>query len=423
MGRTIKNGNLPHPKPVEKVELSERYVGLRVVLFLVLLVVGVSAIAYGIRSFFGTKEGWTAVGTEMSAGAGAGNEFIFMYRLGSRDDMSVVAENKAVTAAYAKALEHSYQLFHSNQSFENVPNIYYINQHPNQVIKVDDLLYRAFATAAEYEDRNLYLAPVYESYDDIFFCEDDSQIVDYDPCTNEEVAALYREMAVFAGDPESVEVRLLGDNEIQLYVSDDYLKYGRQNDVSKWIDFSWMKNAFIVDFLAEELAAQGFTAGTISSYDGFARNMDDSGETFALNIYNREQEEIRQVAAMQYSLPRSFVTLRDYPMNAPDKYRYYQLDNGQIRTSYLDVADGLCKSAVDSLYSYSTEHGCAQILMEIAPLYIADAMQEPALWELAENGIYSLYCRDHVILYNDASLKLTELYAAEGLIYTAELQK
>ena len=422
MGRTIKNGNLPHPKPVEKVELSERYVGFRIALFLLLLVVGVSALAYGIRSFFGTKEGWTVVEADASMGTGAGNEFVFMYHLGQRADMSITAEKKAVIAAYTEDLEYADQLFHSNQSFENLNNVHYINQHPNQVIKVDDLLYQAFSLLAEHEDRTLYLAPVYEIFDDIFFCEDDSQIVDYDPYNNEEVASLYSNLAGFAADADAVQVRLLGDNAIELYLSEEYLEYGEQNGVTKWIDFTWMKNAFIVDFLAEELSGRGFGAGTISSYDGFARNMDGSGQEFALNLYDRADAKVLQIATMKYTQPQSMVTLRDFPLNARDKYHYYQLTNGEIRTMYLDIADGKCKSAAASLCSYSVEQSCAEILLKIVPLYIADTMQETALWKLGDGGIYSAFCEEQVILYNDASLQLADVYVSEAVTYITELR-
>ena len=213
------------------------------------------------------------------------------------------------------------------------------------------------------------------------------------------------------------------DNAIELYLSEEYLEYGEQIGVTKWIDFTWMKNAFIVDFLAEELSGRGFGAGTISSYDGFARNMDGSGQEFALNLYDRAGDKVLQIATMKYTQPQSMVTLRDFPLNARDKYHYYQLTNGEIRTMYLDIADCKCKSAAASLCSYSTEQSCAEILLKIAPLYIADAMQETALWELGDGGIYSVYCEERMILHNDASLQLADVYASEDVTYTTALRR
>ena len=68
----------------------------------------------------------------------------------------------------------------------------------------------------------------YNQYDEIFFCEDDSQLVHYDPRMNEEVAAEYAKIAAFANNPEMVDVKLLGENRIQLYVSEEYLAYAKE---------------------------------------------------------------------------------------------------------------------------------------------------------------------------------------------------
>ncbi len=51
--------------------------------------------------------------------------------------------------------------------------------------------------------------------------------------------------------------------------------------IGSFIDFSWMRNAFIADYLAEGLAARGFGKGALTSFDGFARNLEQGGEDFS----------------------------------------------------------------------------------------------------------------------------------------------
>lgn len=418
MGRTAKDRTVNQPKPVEKVELSEKHVGLRFAIVAALIIVAVISFGYGIHSLLTVEAGWTEIEADSSADTNVGNEFVLMYNLGSRSDMSITAENKGIISTYTDVMVKAYELFHNNQEIENVKNIYYINQNPNEEIEVDDMLYQAFSLVQEYGDRTIYLAPIYEQYNNIFYCEDDSQIVDFDPYSNVDVALAYAEMAKYAGDEAAINVELLGNNKIKLYVSEEYLEFCDENGITSYIDFAWMRNAFVVDYVAETLISQGYTEATISSYDGFSRNLDDSETEFSFNIYDKNSGDVYQVAIMQYSGVKNIVTMRNYPMNTLDVYRYYELSNGDIRTSYLDVSDGLCKSATTNLYSYSEDLGCAEILLQIASIYVSEELDKEALANLKDSGIYSIYVEEEVIVYNEKALILSDIYKSNEFVYT-----
>ena len=47
-----------------------------------------------------------------------------------------------------------------------------------------------------------------------------------------------------------------------------------------------------------------------------------------------------------------------------------------FKISYLDIKDGFCKSAVNSLVSYSENKSCAEVLLSIMPLYITEELKE-----------------------------------------------
>lgn len=403
-------------RPVEKVELSEKNVALRLFLVITCVVIAAAAFAYGFQSLFSQETGYQEISVDAGAEANCGNEFVFMYHLGM-NGTSATAENKALTLIYTEAAENAYQLFHNSAEFEGVKNVSYINAHPNEVIEVDEVLYEAFATVQEYANRHIYLAPIYRYYNDIFYCNDDSGLVDFDPYLNSEIATYYQELATFAMDVNSVELQLLGDNKVSLYVSDAYLSYAKENGITDFIDFAWMKNAFIIDYFADVMIEKGYQFGTISSYDGFTRNLDMSDNEYAFNIFNLDNQNVYTAGIMKYSGMRSMVFLRNYPMNNIDGGHYYELENGEIRTSYLDVKDGCCKSSIDSLISYSSELGCAQVLMQMIPIYITDTFDKDAVLSLADTGIYSIYCEDSVIYYNEESLVLTELYQKEDVKY------
>jgi len=291
------------------------------------------------------------------------------------------------------------------------------------VIEVDGGLYKAFSVLDAYENRNLYMAPVYNQYDEIFLCQDDSQLVNFDPRLSEEVAAEYAEIATFANNPEMVDVKLLGDNKIQLYVSEEYLAYAEENYITDFIDFFWMKNAFITDYLAETMIERGYIHGTLTSYDGFSRTMDTSENSYSFNIYDRVDETLYPAGVMQYQGANSLVYFRDHMLSDMDWQHYYALSNGEVRNSYVDVADGVSKAATDSYYVYAKDLSCAEVLLQTIPVYVTEEWSEDAVKELATAGIYSVYAEDGVIKYNDAALTMTDLLDEEEMKYTAELVK
>lgn len=412
MGKTTRKDNrdLPHPKPVEKVELSGKHIRLRIVLTVVFLVIGVSALVYGLLSFLGGGDGgWQEITASTSGDNHCGGEFVFQYDVGG-SGLAVRTEYRQLTDLYTETMIHAYQLFHTQSPFEGVNNLYTINHHPGEVLTVEPVLYEAFRMLEESGRRELYLGPVYVQYNNLFYCQSDEQTLEFDPFVSQETAAYYQELAAYAWDPEAVRLELLGDGQVCLVLSEDYARYAEEEGITDFLDFCWMRNAFIIDYVTDTLAARGFTRGVLSSYDGFTRNLDQRGTGYAYNLFDRQGQVIYNAGTLQYSQPISMVFLRDYPMNSLDTMHYYELESGEIRFPYVDVTDGLCRASLHNLLGYSYEEGCAQVLMNLMPVYIADHFDAASLQDGAGDGIYSIYCEDGVIHPSESGVMITDLY-------------
>lgn len=413
--------NLPHPKTVNQIELSTEHKRLRLILAVVFLAIGGIAIACGVANLSSKEPGWSEVEVSSSE-LNCGDDFVFLYCLGA-DGTSATAENKALTACYSEAAEYAFQIFTNDVEYENIHNVYYINRHPNQEMEVDDVLYRAFSLIQEAGDRSLYLGPVYEQYNGLFHCTEEYQTVEYDPYQNRDVADYYAAIAGFAGDGQMIKIELLGENRICLRVAQEYLDFASDNEIESFIDFYWMKNAFIADYLAEQLLSAGYSRGCISSIDGFTRNLDSGGESYAYTFYDRMDCMIYPAAGIRYTGPSSLVYFHDYPLKNEQSQYYYVYADGEIRTAYLDARDGQCRSAVSSLVCYSREDSCAEILLKAIPVYITDSLREESLVRMAEEGIFSIYGKDCEIRYNDAGLIYGSLYRDKDVRYEAVLVK
>ena len=167
MGRTVRD-NRPNLKPVTKVELSEEHVGIRIFVVVLLIAVAAAAFAYSLYSCSRVESGWTQIKVDSALGASCGDELVFMYELGA-GNMSATAENKALSLLYSEAAVQAYKIFNADISFDGVTNVYDLNQHPNEIMEVDEVLYNAFALLESYGNRNIYMSPIYMRYDDMFF--------------------------------------------------------------------------------------------------------------------------------------------------------------------------------------------------------------------------------------------------------------
>ena len=116
MGRTIKNQNTRRPKPVEKIQLSEKHIHLRVFLVILLLAVAAVSFTYALTSYLKEETGWKVIKVSSAAKANVGDEFTFQYELGG-GETSATAEYKALTILYSDAAVKAYEIFSADESF------------------------------------------------------------------------------------------------------------------------------------------------------------------------------------------------------------------------------------------------------------------------------------------------------------------
>ena len=131
-----------------------------------------------------------------------------------------------------------------------------------------------------------------------------------------------------------------------------------------------------------------------------------------------ELEEGRPICAgtAEYQGPMSLAALRRFPAAERDGERFYRLRDGQVRTMYLDPADGVCRASADSLTGCSRTLSCARLAMKLGPVFIADTLDTGALDRLAAEGVHTVCCRDRTLRVSDPSMPVTNLYQG----YTVE---
>lgn len=418
MGRRIRNNARTAPQKVESVELSEKNIALRVVALVVLVAIALSGIGYGVYLLVHRDPGWEVI-EPAPASTSCAAEFQLTYNLG-QGETPAKAESRSLNALYSQALVTAYQLFTESEGFDDICNVFYLNEHPNETVTLDPALYHAFEQIVNSGDRTIYLAPAYLRYNDLFDCTFDSQTVDFDPLVSDEVAAEYAELAAYANDTASVNLELLGENQVILHVSEEYRTFMSAIDCTTFVDFGWLKNAFLIDYLAETLNDAGYTNGTLRSVDGFTRFLGDGAEEVGITLYDRVGSDVWSPGTAVFQKVSAAVALRDYGLTAQDNDRFYQYEDGTIRAPYLDPTNALPKAAHADVLCHSETTGCAEMLLSILSLYVTDSFDPAAYSALTAQGIHTVYSDNFTVFHTDEHLTLIPNEDEQSPAYTDE---
>lgn len=390
--KSSRKNNRSAARPTMNIELSEGNMKRKIVLLIVVFAITFFAFGYGINALISTEPGFTEIKVLPADKLSSGGDFTFYYNIGA-GETSATEEYKALRALYSQTAVAAYQIFSADTEFDGCNNLWYVNNHVNEEITIDPVLYEAFALLKESETRYHYLAPMYEMYLSLFQCEYDQETLDYDPYINEELRGFYEETTAFTNDPDAVKIELLGDNKAKLSVSDAYLDFAGKNGITRFVDLGWMRNAFIADYIAAVLAENGYTSGVLMSYDGFMRGLGDpKGGEYSFDFSHREGTLVSDLAALRFSGAVSGVYLHDYPVGNGDDGNYYVRENGEIRHPFIDTVDGLCKSALPEIAAFASNLSCAETALRVAPVYISESFEEKGLESLAQEGITMYYC-------------------------------
>lgn len=373
---------------VEHIPLPEGKLKLRTLLLIALLLVAAGSFAYGVSVFVGAEPGIEEISV-LSGEMNCGGDFTFYYNLGC-GELSAADEKREVRALYSRAAVDALEIFSTDGGFEGRRNLWYVNSHPGEAVAVEPALYAALRELGGAGARWLYLGPLYELNRALTASTDDSEAALYDPRLDEAAGEFAARCAAYAADSAHIELELLGENTVRLRLSEEYAAFCEENGVARYLDFGWLKNAFICDYICSELAAGGFTHGALVSYDGFMRSLDaETGAEYGFDYTHREGGTVKALSRISFGGTASVVYLRDYPVG--DARGYYIYADGAIRSPYIDPADGLDRTAASELAVCAFDRGCADLALSAAGAFIGGSFDMDALEALANSGVTVYY--------------------------------
>lgn len=380
----------PYAPKIHRMELPEGNMKLRAILFGAAILLAVVTFGVGLSSLLTPQTGWQAV--DAMERTPAAREITLQYRFGE-GEQGVTAERKLVSETYSQALAQADAQL-SAQAGETA-NLYTLSTHPNEIVTVGDMLYKALEDYQQTGSRSIYFGPVYSYYYALFAAQSDEEAAEYDPTRSSDAAEFVSEITDFAADPAQISLELLGENQVRLNVSESYLAYARENGLEELLDFGFVKNAFLLDAVSGALEEAGLTNAMLTSTDGFSRSLCE--DTFGVNLLERTGETYRQAATGSYAGPASVAALRAFP--AGDEENFYTYADGTVCAPVLDETTGLLTAHNDNLILFG--QGSAGVLA-------IRAMRALSTWKL--DGLNCLYSRDGAVYCTDPAVTVSGLF-------------
>ena len=391
----------PDVKPVQRIELSEKHIKLRIILTIVFIVIAVLAVGFGVKSCLSADKGWQEI-TSSNASNSLSVVFKLVYNIGE-SSMNATSEKKSVQYIYTAAAQEAYKLFDNY-----APDGYMkqINTNINgEGVKIDPELYSALEKMLQY-GRLLYYIPYFEYYEQVFSAESDFDASVFDPEANTGIKELFSKLSVYINDNDSVCLKLLDNNRVSLFVSDEYIAFAADNGVDNYIGFGWLENAFAADHIADRLKAGGHTNGYLTSVDGFTEYMNGRGYDYTAVLYDRVDNTLTPACSLNISKAQSSVYLKNYLVSP--KENGYIYDDGRVVTVFFDE-NGTQRCAANTMYVYAKSSGCADIALKAAAIYIADKIDDGRLISLKEDEVYAVYVNDGKLKYTEDQLQISDV--------------
>ena len=364
-----------------KPELTESQKKTRLIIKIaaavVALIVAVLAISNGVYQLIHKSPGFYKVDTKLIEETliySKGIELNYWFEGKSSEIRNALLEIKN---DYSDALSRIYMLLDAENTYNNLTNLAYVNQHIGEEIELPEELFDIIVSAYELTKQgvfNLFGGALYKEWEIITISEDQAE---YDPLINPDEKERIEVIAAKCADLEnfSLEVVDPGRHIIKVTFSDAYLRHMRGYEIRDCVlNLGFLKEAYEIEYTAKKLEEAGWHKGYFTTDSGmsFALSGMDEGAFFIYSLVDgapRQACRIPMKANAAYCSYRSFGfdgELQYYMIGESFRHPHYCLYNGEVLDKALSATavsfNGELVNACVKAYSIITSDDPASAL-------------------------------------------------------------
>lgn len=326
----------------DRIQVSEKHVGLRVVLFVVAVFVAVGAFSYGISALGAKRSGYHLI--EASADSDApfyNKEITFGYYLEGSSG-AIKKATKELVGVYTPILAASYKQLDSSTEYAGAVSIGALNRHLGEEVGVSAELYAvlkdAYARTLENLNFNMFAGALYSEWKSVLILDDP---VGFDPLTNEDMAVRFADIAAQVSNLDNFSLEFLDDERhiVRFSVSDGYAAFCKEMEIEAGaLDLNLLVNAYRLEMIASALEDLGFTDGYLLSQDGLAITLSGCRQQ-GYALYGKEDGSIVERGSFVVEGRSSKAFMAAFPLGSYSG-SYYSVVDGRLRHLFFDTSTG-----------------------------------------------------------------------------------
>lgn len=326
----------------DRIQVSEKHVGLRVVFFVVAILVAVGAFSYGISALGAKQSGYQLIEAGADADAPFYNkEITFSYYLEGSSG-AIKKASKELVGVYTPILAAAYKQLDSSVEYAGAVSIGALNNHLGEELGVSaelyDVLKDAYARTLEGRGFNMFAGALYAEWKSVLILDDP---VGFDPLTNEDMAARFADIAAQVSNLDNFSLEFLDDEKhiVRFSVSDDYAAFCKEMEIEAGaLDLNLLTNAYRLEMIASSLESLGFVDGYLLSQDGLAVTLSGCRQQGYV-LYGMEDGAVVDRGAFEVEGSSRKAFMSAFPLG-PYSGSYYSVVDGRLRHLFFDVSTG-----------------------------------------------------------------------------------
>ena len=322
-----------------KIEVSEKHIGLRIVVTAVAFVIAVVAFTWGILSIGKRDPGYQTIEAKVDAEAITyNNAVLYNYWFDGKSN-EIKGKVSALTLVYTPILSAAYKQLDHRNVYSGQVSIGTINQHPGEVITVSPELYAilkdAYAKTLEGRGFNMFAGALYAEWENIQILENPTE---FDPANNENSAERIQAIAAVVNDLSNFKLEFLDDStcSLRFSMSSAYEEFCREYEITAYaLDLNNLKDAYMLSMMGSSLIDSGYEIGHLTTPQGMALNTSPRG-TLGFDMHTWENSKDTVYASVELDGVFSAAMFTAYGMGSDYGYKAGNL----YRHLYFDVRTG-----------------------------------------------------------------------------------
>lgn len=283
------------------------------------------------------------------------SDFEFRYYLeGTSNEIKQAL--KELQSVYSPTLCRYYKLLDSEHEYTGYSNLATLNAHIGEDVCVNaellEILKDAYAKTLEAQGFNMFAGAYYKHWDSILMLEEP---MDFDPLVNADEAHRLETLADMTSDLSHFAFRVVDEAKgtVRIDVDDEYMAMLREQEESTAIvDMNLLREAYILDGVADSLTDKGYTQGYLGSAHGVIVSLPESvGGQYVL--YGYDGDAITIDGTIDKQPGSAYCTFRNFAVSA-EELRYYDIRVGgriRLRSPFPIVDKSFFNSCIGATYA------------------------------------------------------------------------